>query len=35
VIVGFVDIGGVVDNHCLNFLFIRSYVQPMISWKRW
>ena len=25
IIVGFVDIGGIVDNHCLNFLFI---IQP-------
>jgi len=23
VIVRFVDIGGIVDHHCLNFLFIR------------
>jgi len=28
VIVRFVDIGGVVDHHCLNFLFINS-------WEAW
>ena len=26
VIVWFVDIGGIVDHHCLNFLFIMSYI---------
>jgi len=25
VIVRFVDISGIVDHHCLNFLFITSY----------
>jgi hypothetical protein len=26
VIVGFVDIGGIVDHHCLSFLFIEIYL---------
>ena len=26
VVVGFVDIGGIVDHHCLNFLFILFFV---------
>ena len=25
VVVGFVDIGGIVDNHCLNFVFHNHY----------
>ena len=25
-IVGFVDIGGIVDHHCLSFLFIEIYL---------
>jgi len=30
VIVRFVDIGGIVDHHCLNFLFIIYHVQEKV-----
>jgi hypothetical protein len=29
VVVHFVDIGGIVDHHCLNFLFIMPLNYPM------
>ena len=27
----FVDIGGIVDHHCLNFLFVMAYYSVVIS----
>jgi hypothetical protein len=30
VVVQFVDIGGIVDHHCLNFLFIIKYTLVLV-----
>jgi len=35
VIVGFVNIDGIIDRHCVNCLFIRGrYIMAIINWQR-